>query len=49
MTMINQTQQEITASYVLMDSWFTYAPLVQKNVERGLDVIGMVKLVNHAI
>jgi hypothetical protein len=37
----------ITASYVLMDSWFTYAPLVQKIVERGLDVIGMVKPVNQ--
>jgi len=31
----------ITASYVLMDSWFTYAPLIQKITERGLDVIGM--------
>ncbi len=37
----------ITASYVLMDSWFTYAPLVQKIVERGLDVIGMVKPTNQ--
>lgn len=37
----------ISASYVLMDSWFTYAPLVQKIVERGLDVIGMVKPVNQ--
>jgi len=37
----------ITASYVLMDSWFTYAPLIQKITERGLDVIGMVKPVNQ--
>jgi len=37
----------ITASYVLMDSWFTYAPLIQKIVERGLDVIGMVKPTNQ--
>jgi len=37
----------ITASYVLMDSWFTYAPLVQKIIDRGLDVIGMVKPVNQ--
>lgn len=33
----------MTASYVLMDSWFTHAPLIQAIVERGLDVIGMVK------
>jgi hypothetical protein len=33
----------IQASYVLMDSWFTFAPLIQKIVECGLDVIGMVK------
>ncbi|GIP35915.1 IS4 family transposase ISDha5 [Paenibacillus sp. J2TS4] len=32
-----------TASYVLMDSWFTYAPLIGEIVARGLDVIGMVK------
>lgn len=37
----------VTASYVLMDSWFTYAPLIQKIVERGLDVIGMVKPANQ--
>ncbi len=33
----------IHASYVLMDSWFTHAPLIQVTVEKGLDVIGMVK------
>ena len=33
----------INASYVLMDSWFTYAPLIQAVLDRGLDVIGMVK------
>ena len=32
-----------TASYVLMDSWFTHAPLISEVVRRGLDVIGMVK------
>lgn len=32
-----------TASYVLMDSWFTHAPLIGEVVRRGLDVIGMVK------
>jgi hypothetical protein len=33
----------VSASYVLMDSWFTHAPLIQGILERGLDVIGMVK------
>ena len=37
----------IEASHVLMDSWFTYAPLIQKLVDRGLDVIGMVKNTNQ--
>ena len=32
-----------TASYALMDSWFTHAPLIQEIVSRGLHVIGMVK------
>lgn len=31
-----------TASYVLMDSWFTHAPLIGEIMARGLDVIGMV-------
>lgn len=35
------------ASYVLMDSWFTHAPLIQAILERGLDVIGMVKPTNQ--
>lgn len=33
----------MTASYVLMDSWFTHAPLIKEVVGRGLHVIGMVK------
>jgi hypothetical protein len=32
-----------TASYVLMDSWFTHAPLIGEVIARGLDVVGMVK------
>jgi hypothetical protein len=37
----------ITASYVLMDSWFTYAPLIQAIRAKGLDVIGMLKNTNQ--
>jgi len=37
----------MTASYVLMDSWFTYAPLIGAITQRGLDVIGMVKPTNQ--
>jgi len=33
----------VAAAYVLMDSWFTHAPLIQRIVDRGLHVIGMVK------
>ncbi|WP_391572736.1 transposase [Cohnella sp.] len=33
----------VTASYVLMDSWFTHAPLIREVISRGLDVIGKVK------
>lgn len=33
----------VTASYVLMDSWFTFAPLIKAITRQGLDVIGMVK------
>ena len=33
----------MTASYVLMDSWFTHAPLIRAIRQKGLDVIGMVK------
>lgn len=32
-----------TADYVLMDSWFTQAPLMQQLMDKGLHVIGMVK------
>jgi hypothetical protein len=37
----------VVASYVLMDTWFTYAPLIQEIITRGLDVIGMVKATNQ--
>lgn len=37
----------VTASYVLMDSWFTFAPLIQAITRQGLDVIGMVKNSNQ--
>ncbi len=36
-------QSGISASYVLMDSWFTHTPLIQEVLRRGLPVIGMVK------
>jgi DDE superfamily endonuclease len=36
-------QAGVSASYVLMDSWFTHAPLIQEVTRRGLHVIGMVK------
>ena len=39
--------QGVSASYVLMDSWYTYAPLIAKIKQRGLDVIGMVKATNQ--
>ncbi|WP_127589338.1 IS4 family transposase [Paenibacillus koleovorans] len=43
-TMLDRAKQGgVTASYVLMDSWFTHAPLLQEVVGRGLHVIGMVK------
>ncbi|MDO0824516.1 IS4 family transposase [Desulfosporosinus nitroreducens] len=32
-----------SADYVLMDSWFTHAPLLQKLMDKGLQTIGMVK------
>lgn len=32
-----------TADYVLMDSWFTHAPLLRSLNEQGLRTIGMVK------
>lgn len=34
------------SSYVLMDSWFTHAPLLQAVLGTGLNVIGMVKADN---
>lgn len=37
----------VTASYVLTDIWFTFAPLIQEITQRGLDVIGMVKPTNQ--
>lgn len=37
----------VHASHVLMDSWFTHAPLIRAVCKRGLDVIGMVKDNNH--
>jgi hypothetical protein len=33
----------LSASYVLMDSWFTHAPLIAEVLRRELHVIGMVK------
>ncbi len=33
----------LDASYVLMDSWFNYKPLLTHIVEQGLNVIGMLK------
>lgn len=33
----------LSASYVLMDSWFTHAPLITEVLQRKLHVIGMVK------
>ncbi|ODA38700.1 transposase [Desulfosporosinus sp. BG] len=32
-----------SADYILMDSWFTHAPLLQKLTDKKLHVIGMVK------
>jgi len=43
-TMLDRAiQAGISASYVLMDSWFTHAPLIEEVIRRGLHVIGMVK------
>lgn len=33
----------VTASYVLMDGWFTHVPLIQEILNHGHHVIGMVK------
>lgn len=35
--------QGMVADYVLMDTWFTHAPLIESIAEKGLFVIGMVK------
>lgn len=37
----------IEANYVLMDTWFTHTPLINKIADLGLDVIGMVKTSNQ--
>ncbi len=39
----NALNAGFTADYVLMDSWFTHAPVLKKLKNMGLDVIGMVK------
>ena len=39
----NALDAGMVADYVLMDTWFTTEPLIQKILELGLDVIGMVK------
>jgi len=42
--MLDRAQQAgISASYVLMDSWFTHAPLIAEVIQHKLHVIGMVK------
>lgn len=47
-TMIDRALEAgIGASYVLMDSWFTYAPLLREITNRGLDTIGMLKDTNQ--
>jgi hypothetical protein len=39
----NALDKDILADYVLMDTWFTHAPLIESITEKGLFVIGMVK------
>lgn len=42
---IKQVQKEgIDVSYVLMDSWFNYEPLLKFIVNQGLNAIGMLKI-----
>ena len=44
LNLVKQTlSQGIAADYLLMDSWFTEAPLIKEVINEGLDVIGMVK------
>ena len=37
----------IQADYVLMDTWFTTEPMLEKLLEAGMDTIGMVKQLNQ--
>lgn len=39
----NALEKGLNADYVLMDTWFTHAPLIESIAEKGLFVIGMVK------
>jgi hypothetical protein len=39
----NALEKGLIADYVLMDTWFTHAPLIESITEKGLFVIGMVK------
>lgn len=39
----NALDKGMVADYVLMDTWFTHAPLIEAICEKGLFVIGMVK------
>ncbi|WP_445506432.1 IS4 family transposase [Niallia sp. 03190] len=39
----NALDNGLIADYVLMDTWFTHAPLIESITEKGLFVIGMVK------
>ncbi|MFZ0444868.1 MAG: transposase [Bacillus sp. (in: firmicutes)] len=39
----NALDKGLIADYVLMDTWFTHAPLIESITEKGLFVIGMVK------
>jgi hypothetical protein len=39
----NALDTGLNADYVLMDTWFTHAPLIESITEKGLFVIGMVK------
>lgn len=39
----NALRAGFSADFVLMDSWFTQAPLLRELLSRGLHVIGMIK------
>jgi len=47
--MLERALKAGSADYVLMDSWFTHAPLLQKLMDKGLHVIGMVKELDNVI